>query len=788
MPVRILDESLINKIAAGEVVERPASVVKELVENAVDAGATQLTIYLRAGGRNLVRVVDNGIGMNRVDAMMCLERHATSKIKTEADLFAVNTLGFRGEAIPSIASVSRFTLLTRPADLEVGTRIHLEGGKLISVDPAGAPAGTDISAESLFFNVPARRKFLRAVDTELGHCTEAISREAMNRPEIDVEVLHDDRVLLRCTPVKSRRERAAALLGEHGRALVPIQFTRGSLTVDALVSPVGIHRSSMTGASWLYVNGRYVRDSLLRRAVTQAYAGIVPKDRYPVVVLSLQIPASEVDVNAHPAKVEVRFAHAFELAAAVTAGLRQGLIDNGVHRPVADEARYRPAEPAYEQQRLLAAEAETESLEVGTRPPQRGDPPPVGDGQPSDGGPPHAGASLGSPGVPSAGPGTLGEKRHEAGRSGDSRATAVREERDPAPAPAPYLRTPNAQRAPAGSEELTRSYDSGRAPVTRGPESSPVRVPDPEPWVKGLEPRRSPTQRGAGEAPSGATSGGLERARSDTTGEADAGGARARVEPTERGLSGRSADPSDHGRPSPAAPTQPQFQQPEAQSGPPRAARRPALAQQHLMSGPPVGRPLLPVRRFVDLRLIGQLAATYLLCEGGSSLVLIDQHAAHERVMLERLLRDPGAALGPAQRFLTPLLVELPAGLARLLAAHLDQLSTRGLELTHLGGGTVGVTALPAPLKNVDLPTLLADLAEDLAAGGSGVVAEKLTERTLATMACHGAVRAGQVLTVNEMLALLQQLDGVDFGVCAHGRPVAVVMNGSEIERRFHRT
>ena len=367
MPVRILEEHLINKIAAGEVVERPASVVKELVENALDARATSLAVHLRAGGRNLVRVVDDGVGMNRTDALMSLERHATSKIREDEDLFRVSTLGFRGEAVPSIASVSRFELLTRPHDAEVGTRIKVEGGKLMDVAPAGAAPGTEVTVASLFYNLPARRKFLRSVDTELGHCLEAITREALIRPDLDVEVTHDDRPLLRAAPAKTRATRAADLLGAHGEALVPVSFTRGTLEVDALISPVGVHRASPQGSSWLYVNGRFVRDLVLRRAVTAAYAGIVPKDRYPVVILEVRVPTEDVDVNVHPAKTEVRFVNGFALQNAVTEGLRAVLREHGIRRPVAVEARYQPAPaPRVEQMGLLrpaASEREAERYE-----------------------------------------------------------------------------------------------------------------------------------------------------------------------------------------------------------------------------------------------------------------------------------------------------------------------------------------------------------------------------------------------------------------------------------------
>ncbi|MEC8422886.1 MAG: DNA mismatch repair endonuclease MutL, partial [Myxococcota bacterium] len=274
--IRVLEDRVVNKIAAGEVVERPASALKELVENALDAGATDLRVELKSGGRQLIVVTDDGHGMDRTDATLCLERHATSKIRTDADLFEVATLGFRGEAVPSIAAVSRFELLTRRTEDAVATRVRIEGGRLIGVEDAASPPGTQVTVRNLFFNVPVRRKFLRTVPTELGHCLEAVTRQSLIRPHLDVEVRHDGRVSIRAPRAEDRAQRAADLLGPHGRALVPAAFERGDLTVQALVSPVGVHKGSAQGATYLYVNGRFVQDPQLRRAVREAYRGIVP--------------------------------------------------------------------------------------------------------------------------------------------------------------------------------------------------------------------------------------------------------------------------------------------------------------------------------------------------------------------------------------------------------------------------------------------------------------------------------------------------------------------------------
>ncbi len=332
MPIRILEEHVVNQIAAGEVVERPASVVKELLENSLDAGATQIDIALRDGGRALIRVSDNGIGMNNTDAMMCFERHATSKIRRAEDLSQVTTLGFRGEALPSIAAVSRFQLLTRPADEEVGTKVKIEGGTLLSCVDAGCAAGTQIDVRSLFYNLPARRKFMRTRGTEQSHCVEMVVREGLARPEVDFTLTQDGRELLRALGGVDPVTRARDLLGRHGRSLVAARFNLGDLTVEGLVSPVGIHRSTAVGAMYLYVNGRYVRDPVVRRAVYEAYRDLVPRGRYPVVVLDIRLPPADVDVNVHPTKIEVRFQNPRGVGHAIATGLREVLSAQGVSR------------------------------------------------------------------------------------------------------------------------------------------------------------------------------------------------------------------------------------------------------------------------------------------------------------------------------------------------------------------------------------------------------------------------------------------------------------------------
>ncbi len=598
--IRILEDAVVNRIAAGEVVERPASVLKELVENALDAGASDLRVDLEAGGRHLVRVADDGHGMSRPDALLCIERHATSKIRSDADLAHVTTLGFRGEALPSIAAVSRFELVTRrPAD-EAGTRLVVEGGRLVAVEACGCPAGTRVTVRELFHQVPARRGFLRSPATEYGHCLDAVVRLALLRPDVDVALTHDGRETLRAPRDADPGRRVALLLGPAAEGLRPVEGGTDAVRVRGFCSPAGVHRQAPSGAAWHYVNGRFVRDSVLRRAVSEAYRGLVPVGRHPVVVLDLEVPAGDVDVNVHPTKVEVRFRRPGDVESAIAAALREALTER--------------RSPSPERPRAL--------------PPARRQ------------------ASL---------------------------------------------------------------------PLARSALSP---LPEPGPPLAAEVPPVAPT----GDRPAG---------------------------------------PPPSARPGPPAPIR------SGQAG------------------------TLPVGRYADLRVIGQLADSYVLCEAAGDLVLVDQHAAHERITLERLQRAAAAAAAggpaPAQVLLAPVVVELPASRVAVLEAGLPLLARVGMEVVPWGDRTVAVRSVPAGFPGLDPAALVREVADDLAAGGSGAPLRDLESHVLATLACHTAVRARQALSITEIRALLEGLDAVDHAVCAHGRPVAIRIPASEIRTRFHR-
>jgi DNA mismatch repair protein MutL len=604
--IQVLPPGLVNQIAAGEVVERPASVVKELVENALDAGARQVAVDVEEGGLALVRVVDDGCGMSEEDALLALERHATSKLKDADGLAAIATLGFRGEALPAIASVARLRLDTSDGQEGApGARLVVEGGRLVERGAVARTRGTTIEVRDLFYNTPARRKFMRAGPAEAGHVSEAVLRVALGRADVGFALRSGGRVALASPPGAPARDRAAAALGrDAARHLVPVEGVRGEVRVSGLATAPA-HSEATGRGLYLFVNGRYVRDRAAAHAVLRAYAGTLPQGRFPAGVLFIELPLGRVDVNVHPQKLEVRFAEA---------------------RTVYDALFH----------------AVAESLRT-----------------------------------------------------------------------APWLRHAGA---------------SGAAPR---PESGGA-------WTAGPPPGAV-----AGEEVAGVLAEAREVAR-------------------------------EHASPAPAAPPEPL----------PGAVRE-------LVFPLPSGDGAAPRASgyFGALRYVGQHARTYLLCEApGGALVIVDQHASHERLLFQKLREAWRSRSLAVQPFLVPQVVTLPPGPARALEAAIDDLRAVGLDLEPFGGDAFSVKGAPAALGGADLRALLADLAQQVEQAERGTALEEAVHDLLATMACHAAVRAHQDLAPAEVRALLDGLDAIDFkGRCPHGRPVVFELSLADLERRVGR-
>lgn len=603
--LRRLPSTLVNRIAAGEVVERPASAVKELVENAIDAGARRITVTLKEGGRTFIAVVDDGVGMSPAELALAVERHCTSKLPGD-DLADIRTLGFRGEALPSIASVSRFTITSRPAGADTAWSLEIEGGAKGEPKPAAHPAGTRVEVRDLFFATPARLKFLKEPRTESSHVADALRRLAMAHPEVSFRLESEERTLIDLPAANpsllenadaARLERLSAIMGrEFGENTVAIDATRegfrltGFAGLPTLNRPTGQHQ-------YLFVNGRPVRDKLLAGAVRGAYQDFLARDRHPMVALFLEAPTELVDVNVHPAKTEVRFRDA---------GIVRGLIV-GALRTALSAAGHR-------------ASTTVSDAALGAFRPHTGFSPPLPMGYRSAGG----GFST----------------------------------------------------VPRGLAEAATQFMAPLGILSARVESGPV-----------------PTANGNGEAP-------------------------------------------------------------------------------HYPLG--VAR--------------AQLHETYIVAQTDQGVVIVDQHAAHERLVHERLKNQLEAEGVKRQALLLPEVVEVGEDGARRLATRQSELAEMGLVLEPFGLGAVVVRETPAVLGELDIQGLVRDLADELAEMGDHLSLKEKVEEVCGTLACHTSVRAGRRLTVEEMNALLRQMEATPHsGQCNHGRPTYVELKLADIERLFGR-
>jgi DNA mismatch repair protein MutL len=604
--VRELSGALVDQIAAGEVVERPASVVKELVENALDAGARRVRVEVRGGGRDWISVTDDGRGMSPADARMALRRHATSKIASIDDLQEIQTYGFRGEALPAIASVSRLRLRSRLRGSPEAFELRVEAGEVREERATGAPEGTRVEVADLFAAVPARRKFLKSVTTEWGHIADWLARAALALPDVHFDVRRDDRAAVVWPAAHDDLDRVAAVIGEaEAAAFVPVTREEGRTSVHGYVSRPDLHRSTTAGI-YLFVNNRPVRDRMLQHALVEVYRDMLPRGRFPTAVLFVDVPPESVDVNVHPAKWEVRFAD-----------------PRSLHRLVRHAVRD-----------------------------------------------------------------AIGERRWIA-TGGPDEASLARE------------------RPAEGASESSGSW--GRAGRSTGEQASGT-----SDWIFALRDKLDEGQPGG--LP------GLHHTAPDASAE-------------------------------------------------------------------------VPLLRFGDLRLLGQFLATYLLLEAKDLLLLIDQHAAHERVLYERFRAEWLERGVASQGLLAPVAVRLAAGPLAALLEGGESLVRLGFALEAFGEGTVAVRAVPALLADRDPAGLVRSLADELEAAGSAAGALRVESRALeaadrifATLACHSARRKGEVLDPREQQALLDALDAIPWApTCPHGRPVAVPIEIAEIERRFSR-
>lgn len=594
--IQILPEHVVHKIAAGEVVERPVSVVKELVENALDAGAGRIHVSLEQGGCRSIVVTDDGCGIPPQEISLALKRHATSKIRSAEDLFNLHTLGFRGEALPSIASISDFRLESATeASAPVGYAVNVQEGKIGELEELPMNVGTRIVVENLFKTVPARLKFLKRPETEWAHVLDLLTAMALHHLQVEWRLEHNGKVSLFCPRSDEARRRVLDLFGkETMEKLYPISREVSGIRLEGLIGHPNFSQKSSRNL-YIFVNGRYIHDRLLIHAISTGYRGLLMTQQYPMAVLHLHVDPAQVDVNVHPTKREVRFSNS-----------------NAIHHLLSETIRHELEKaPWQSQDSFVAAKLSPQNSSIETE---------------------------AIPSVPSA-------------------------PKDATPSPEAY-------RARVQGALLDFM-------------------------------RREPTSFSA--------------------------------------------------------------------SPPPHSAKIGTLA-------------------FSELRLIGQLHATYLLCESDGSLLLVDQHAAHERIGFEQLKRSHLSGALPQQRLLQPLNFDLPEHEAARLRSCLPQLENFGFSVDEFGENSFVVKAHPTLLPGADWVELLREVAQELEESIRLASLEERIDHVLATMACHRQIRAHHRLTEEEMRALLRDLEGTPRGYhCPHGRPVMVEIEGREIEKWFKR-
>lgn len=611
--IRILPDALASQVAAGEVVERPAALVRELVENSLDAGAGHIEVHAQRGGIAMIRIVDDGCGMDREDAMLCLERHATSKIRTKDDLGAICTFGFRGEALPSIASVSRFRLATRERESLVGTEIEVNGGKLTSVRDHGGAPGTVIEARSLFFNVPARRKFLRTENTEFAHVEQQLRLHAIANPQVAFTLTHNGELVLHLPATHDMLERIRGLVGGEmaSRLLKVEESTFHGITVSGYIGGPGMSRSNRQMQT-TYLNGRPIESASISYGLREGYHTALMKGQHPVTFLFIQMDPHAFDVNVHPAKKEVRFHDG-------------NAVRDAISRSIS---------------RTLESAAKLSSGHAPARQP--------------------AFSLVPAPAMP-----------------------VISHRQEQLDIPVTRTAAPLRQLAPV----------SPRAPI---PEAPPPRLP-----VE-LEQKQD-------EAP-----------------------------PETKPASSKKED---------------------------------------------ADRPAAP-----DFRIIGVLQKLYVLMESPEGLVLMDQHAAHERVNFEKFRRALETGGVPCQRLLMPITLQTTPRDTDLLRQNQAALNRLGIEIDPFGPNVFKVEAVPAFLKTDDPAAWLDDVIEELRSLSAKSSSLRLSEDAIATTACRASVKSNDVLSIPELQALLKDLFACEMPYCCpHGRPTLVQISTAELERKFGR-
>jgi DNA mismatch repair protein MutL len=702
--IRQLSPSVINKIAAGEVIERPASVVKELLENALDAGSTRIDVTVEQGGMELIRIVDNGCGMAADQLELAVSPHATSKLESADDLFRVATLGFRGEALASIAEVSQTTIRSRETlpdgnAASSGAELFINGGERSPVQPCGAPTGTMIEVRQLFFNTPVRRKFMRSVPTELSHITEAVTRCALAFPSVHFTLRHGAKLLHDLPPTTNLAERIGEFFGHDlANDLLWVESRDEAVWLRGYAAKPN-HNRANNRMQYLFLNGRAIRDRSLQHALSEAYRGIVMVGRYPIAFLQLDMPPEMVDVNVHPTKLEVRFQDGGRLYSQLLGTLRAKFLATDLTAKL-DASKDSAAAGSLALAFKAPAPATQTTLMPWDRDAAREErAAKLGEVEPL------ARSSTGSVFYPS-------EAAHD-----------VRGAHDP-------------DRAARLRAELV-AWAKGELGTTSAPTANTKSTTTSPPW----------TQPG-------------------WLGETD-----------------ESPVPAHGHPPLPFVPFPNIGTIPPAPNYPGRAAN--TSSPQPTEASPPPANGLSSTQRGTAI----QIHNSYLVAETESGLVVIDQHALHERILYEQIRTKVLAGAVEVQKLLVPEPVDLNAEEANLLLSNAETLLRLGIAIEGFGGGTVLVSGYPAMLANFQPAEVLREIAHQLGNEGKTPERRDLLDELLHMVSCKAAIKAGDRLTPDEVNALVALRDDFqDSHHCPHGRPTMLTLTREELDKQFKRT
>lgn len=674
--IRLLDKDTINKIAAGEVIERPGSVVKELIDNSIDAGATDIRIEVEKGGKRSILVRDNGCGMNREDALLAYKKHATSKLTRIEDLNTISTMGFRGEALSSITAVAKVEILTRPPEEITGTRIVINGGKVMETSDAGTAPGTSVHVKDLFYNTPARQKYLKSDRTELAHITDTVMQLALANPEISFTLLSEGKPIIRNAGSSESFKSIVNLLGpDTARSMLPLEYRTEDFEIFGYISkPETTRRES--DQIFLFVNTRPVTSRAINKAIREGYYTKIPKERYPVAVLSLIVDPGEVDVNVHPRKAEVRFSREKELGDAVTFAIEKVLSENAL-APEIREKRDRVFQKTFDVSGSSGRLQVSEAAEIFGRK--------------------EAGKDTGIPKT-----GILETGLTERGRVPRNKAETY------------VYPVKDTERRLKRSERLLDFTVEGGTQETGD---------------KRLNNKIEQEREKEGESKKRITS--IQENEIEKTGS------------EEKNFEGINAEKM-----------QKPIQKPNTDS-------------------------------FENLRVIGQVSKLYILAEKGEDLVLIDQHAAHERILYEQVLKMKKTRV---QELITPVTIDLTPKEKVLMEEYIPYLEDYGFGISEFGDNTYVVTFVPEVFGRLEDPEVIHDVVSDLLASGKVKKDTGISEKICKTLACRAAIKGGAACSLRQMEELIEQLKKAENPYsCPHGRPTVITFTKGELDRMFAR-